>query len=439
MSGETFGQALRRWRKLRGHSLRGLGALMNYSHVYIWEVEQDRKQPLANFTAACDRYLDTGGQLIAIATSRRETSSAEEVTDGGRLEFPTDWVEGVGTVTSLWRHDAHRRKFLRNITFASTGLLAPIQNWLEDPDESAPVERVSEPPTTDSVRAMTRTFRRLDNLYGAGQIQVALVQYLDADVAPTLCGGTPDSLGRSFLSAVAEVTQLAGWLAYDSCDHGTGQRYFLQALHLAKAAQDRALGAEILAAMSHQAIFLRKPQPALDYANASYQAAIRERLPALAAEALIMQAHALALQRKTPECVRMLHEAETILASAERDNDPHWISYLDEAYLAAIAGHSFRLLGQPRQAERFARRSLDMTPGYVRGRLFNTVLLAQACILCKDIEQACAVGHQALDLASTVSSARAATQISSLLGDLAPWRSEPTVKNLIERAALVSP
>ena len=286
---------------------------------------------------------------------------------------------------------------------------------------------------------MTRTFRRLDNLYGAGQIRIALVQYLDADVAPTLRTGTPDSLGRRFLSAVAEATQLAGWLAYDSCDHGAGQRYFLQALHLAKVAQDRALGAEILAAMSHQAIFLRKPQSALEYADAAYQTATQEKLPALVAEALIMRAHALALQGKAPECVHALHEAEVILAGAERKNDPHWISYLDEAYLAAIAGHSFRRLGQPRQAERFARRSLDMTPDYVRGRLFNTVLLAQAYLLYKDIEQACVVGHQALDLAETVSSARATTQISSLLGDLAPWRSEPTVKNLTERAALVSP
>ena len=67
MSSETFGQALRRWRKLRGYSLRSLGALMNYSHVYVWEIEQDRKQPLPNFAAACDRYLDTAGQLIAIA------------------------------------------------------------------------------------------------------------------------------------------------------------------------------------------------------------------------------------------------------------------------------------------------------------------------------------------------------------------------------------
>ena len=62
--------------------------------------------------------------------------------------------------------------------------------------------------------------------------------------------------GRRLLSAVAETTQLAGWASYDAGMHGLAQRYLIQALRLAAGAGDRALGAEVLAAMSHQAAYL---------------------------------------------------------------------------------------------------------------------------------------------------------------------------------------
>lgn len=439
MSGETFGQALRRWRKLRGHSLRSLGALINYSHVYIWEIEHDRKAPLPEFVTACDRGLGTGGQLITTAARNREAPTVEPDLGERGLEFPVAWAEGIDIVTTLWQHDAQRRRFLRTMAFAASAFAIPIQRWLETPEQQSPDDDAgAEAPTTETVRGMTRTFRRLDNLYGGSHIRAALVQYLDADVAPVLRAGSPQTLGRGFLGAVAEATQLAGWLAYDSCDHGVGQRFFIQALGLAKTAQDRALGAEILAGMSHQAIFLKKPRPAIELAHAAWQTATRAQVPALVAEASIMKAHAFAMLGNEPGCAAALNEAETVLAGAERDNDPHWISYLDEAYLAAIAGHCFRLLGHTQSAERFARRSLDMHPGYVRGRLFNTLLLAGVHVHDRQIDQACAVGHRALDLANTVSSGRAVAQVDNLIYDLQPWRAQPAVKELTERAKLVT-
>src|SRR5262249_8892972 len=150
-----------------------------------------------------------------------------------------------------------------------------------------------------------------------------------------------------------------------------GQRYFIQALRLAMTARDRALGAEILAGMSHQAVFLGQAEPAVELAHAAYKTASRTQVPVLIAEASIMKAHAYARLRNEEECTKALTEAEVVFGQADRSGDPHWIGYLDGAYLAAISGHCFRALGQRDQAERFARRSLEMNNGYIRGRLFN--------------------------------------------------------------------
>lgn len=438
MGSETLGEALGRWRLLRGLSFRQLGKLTNYSHVYVWEIETGRKPSQPEFVAACDRALAAGGQLIAIA-ARTRTADGDGGDEGLGLEFPTDWLEGIRTVTTLWRHDAGRRRFLRDAAFVSSAFTVPVKRWLELVDGPAgTADALSEPPTAGTVREMTRTFRRLDNRYGGGQIRSAVVQYLDTDVAPMLRAGPPETLGRGFLSAVAEMTHLAGWLAYDACDHGIAQRYFIQALRLAMAAHDQALGAEILAGTSHQAIFLGRAKPAVELARAAHQTATRARVPALVAEASVMKAHAYARLNMERECTEALTEAETTFDQADRAEDPQWISYLDEAYLAAISGHCFLALGHREQAQRFARRSLDMHPGYVRGRLFNTLLLAGTHVLEREVEQTCAVGNEALDLASTVSSGRAVTYIDGLVRQLQPWRTDRRVKAFAERAKMVT-
>jgi Helix-turn-helix domain len=443
VAGETVGEAIRRWRRHRGLSLRQLGNLLNYSHVYVWEIEKGVKPATHQFVAECDRRLNAGGQLLAIAArhSSAESETREPQLDLG-LDIPAQWPGGVEAMTALWRHDAGRRRFLQDTAYLASGFAIPVQRWidaaLDDSAEPAGPFRAGEGAPVEAVRAATSMFRRLDNLYGGVQIRPALVRFLNAEVAPLLQDGPPERLGRELLTAVAEAVQLAGWLAYDTCEHGVAQRYLVQALQLAARAQDRPLGAEILAAMSHQAIFLGHNGAAIELAQAAHRTAARAEVPALAAEASIMTAHAYAQLGDEASSTQALTDAEAAFDRADRAHDPHWMSYFDEAYLAAISGHCFRALGRHRHAERCARRSLDMNAGYQRGRLFNQLLLARAHALARQVDQACAAGHDALDLAEQMSSARAVAHVERLLGDLMPWRHEPMVKGLTERARLVA-
>lgn len=439
MTDETVGGALRRWRTQRRLTLRQLAKKINYSHVYIWEIEKGVKAPSSEFIAACDSSLQAGGQLIAAAARARPADATPTLDDLG-LTFAPQWSEGLDIVTSLWRHDAGRRRFLHDAVYASATLALPIQQWLtltDQPTRSAAPS--GDAPAAETIRAMTRTFRTLDNRYGGGQIRPAVVRYLDAEVTPLLRNATsPAQLGAPTLSAIAEMTQLAGWLAYDTCEHGLAQRYLTQALALASAAQDRPLGAEILAAMSHQAIFLGEHRPAINLAEAAHRTATRANIPALVAEACALKAHAYAQLGDEKTSTEALNEAETVFENADRANDPHWMGYFDEAYLAAISGHCFRALGHQSHAERCARRSLDMNTGYVRGRLFNQLLLASSHVLAHDVDQSCTVGNQALDLAEQISSARAVTYIDRLVRELNPWRTDARVKEFSERARLVT-
>jgi hypothetical protein len=89
-----------------------------------------------------------------------------------------------------------------------------------------------------------------------------------------------------------------------------------------------------------------------------------------------MEAHGLALVNDARGCLAALRESEQAFAAAEDRDRSEWLAYFDGAYLVAKFGRCFRDLRRPAEAERFARRSLDMIDGYDRGRLFNLVLRA---------------------------------------------------------------
>jgi hypothetical protein len=347
------------------------------------------------------------------------------------LRFTPSLPDTIETVTTLWRSDVERRQFIINATFAAGAYASSAIRWLTAPTTTnaltRPGRRVCQA-DVEAIREVTKTFLRLDNLFGGGRARPTVVRYLHDEVAPLLRQGNySDSVREELFAATAELTRLAGWMAYDLEQHGLAQRYLIQALRLAGEAQDHALGGEILAGMSHQAVYVGQPDDGLDLARAAQVSAGRAGLPALLAESLIMEAHAHAVNTDTSACVRALKAAEHAFAKSPTET-PAWLGYFDEAYMAAKFGHCFRELGNSTQAEHFARRSLDMADGYTRGRTFNVLLLANAHLQQRNLDEACAAGSKALDLAAGLNSARAIRYTRDLRRHMMPFDKQPSVR-----------
>ena len=85
-----------------------------------------------------------------------------------------------------------------------------------------------------------------------------------------------------------------------------------------------------------------------------------------------------------------------------------------------------------------AVRSLDMSDGYDRGRLFNTTLLAAAHADLGEFDAACELGERAMDLAESVQSSRTMSHIDGLRRQLLPHQSTPAVQALTDRMQAVS-
>lgn len=330
--------------------------------------------------------------------------------------------------------DVRRRQLLGAAAAGAVSAGSSAFGWFNAQPRLHPSTRAVGITDVQIIREMTQTFRRLDNRFGGGHARSTLTTYLASDVLPLLRAGRyRDDVRRELFAVVAELHQLAGWMAYDVGDAGSGRRYFRQAIHLCHDTGDDALAGEMLAGMSHQAAFLRSPALAIDLAQAAKDNGKRAGMPALVSESAVMEAHGLALANDVSGCLAALRESEQAFAAAEEQDSPEWLAYFDGAYLAAKFGRCYRDLGRPAEAERFARRSLDMIDGYDRGRLFNLVLLASVLADQRKVEEACETGLAALRMAADVRSARTDADLADLSRRLTPFQAEPAVQSVKEQ------
>lgn len=176
----------------------------------------------------------------------------------------------------------------------------------------------------------TQSFREMDNRLGGGRVRSAVMRYLTAEITPVLAHGQfSGDVGIRLAGVAAELAQLVGfssalavsgrvrvsfvpgyrrsrqpmsawlekqqrgrgqagndgrnvrlteearhghkaertgWVAYDTGLHGHAERHLALALSFARHAQDDGLGAEILAAKAHQAVYLGRSAEAVGLA-----------------------------------------------------------------------------------------------------------------------------------------------------------------------------
>ncbi|MBB1255970.1 regulator [Streptomyces alkaliterrae] len=390
------------------------------------------------------------------------------------LEFAASPAEAVDIVSGLWRKDTGSHGELRKIAFTSAGLVVPSRDWLIGrPDERvgrgepvAPPAQArvpaqgrgpgprpgrGEPPRAlergpgqrvtggdvAALRSVGELFRSLDEAHGGGHARQALVRYLEHEAEPMLRGRYGEQTGRRLFGAVAELTRLAGWTAYDIAAHGLAQRYFVQALRLAQAAADRAFGSFVLVSMSRQAVHLGHGREAVQLARVAQQGVGAAAPPVVQALMHGAEARGQATLGEVRACTAALARAEQALETARPSEDvPYWARFFDEARLAADFAHSYLDLRQYRSAAQHAERSLRLGGnGRARGRLLCQVALARARLGLGEIEQACALGAEAAHAAAEMRSARAYEAVRGFEQQLEPYRDAPPARGYRDRVS----
>ncbi|MDY0814452.1 MFS transporter [Kitasatospora purpeofusca] len=375
------------------------------------------------------------------------------------LAFPREVPDAVRSATDLWRVDLDLRRgpgggrWSDSLagTFSVAAYATPVSRWLINPaDGSVAREPPRAPAESGSyrvghsdaakLREAAQEARRWDSKYGGGDWRSSMVpECLRVEAAPLLLASYSDAVGRALFGATAELTRLAGWMAFDTGQHEAAQRYYIQALRLARAAADVPLGGYVLASMSLQAGYRGFAEEAVDLAQAALE---RNRGLATARTMSffhLVEARAQAKARNAAACATALGAAESALERARAgDPDPAWIDFYAYDRLAADAAECFRDLGVPAKVRQFTREALARpTEGFVRSHGLRLVVSAMAEAEAGNLDAAVAAGERAVDVAGRISSQRSREYVVEMLRRLEPFQGERRVRDLTERARAV--
>ncbi|MFC6596366.1 transcriptional regulator [Kitasatospora paranensis] len=414
----------------------GLDLRYDKTSVARWlRGQQPRGQAPAVIAEALGRKLGRGVSVdeIGMADGKGLSSSVG-------LQFAPNIAAALEQVCELWRSDVGRRDFLAGASVAASALVEPSRDWLITPPDPVVARtgptRVG-PTDVAAVRATTQMLVELDHRFGSGHVRPVVVHYLNSVVSGLLSGGYRDETGRQLFAAVARLTELAGYMAVDTGQPGLAQRYYIQALRLAQAADDRGYGGYVLAAsMSHLAATLGNPREIAQLARAAQEGARAVATPTAMAMFYAAEARGHALLGDARSCEAVAERAQEAMAGRNPDDDPDWIVHFDEAYLADELAHCHRDLEQGAKAEAYARTALELHPvSRVRRRAVDLVLLATAQLQQREVERACETGTQAARLLSGLRSNRGVEYLDDFRSRLEPYREHRVVREFQARMA----
>lgn len=314
----------------------------------------------------------------------------------------------VDRAAALWRSDGNGRQYPDEGAVTGTPAVIPVWEW-ENPPEDADVSREGPtrvgPEHVEILRAARAHYELMYRRAGGVATRDRIVRFLGTETAPMLRGSYSDDLGRSLHRAGGSLVAVAGICAYDSDAHGLAQRYFHQALRLAKASGDRGLGAYVIALIVNQCLHLREFRQAVAFAEAALRAAGRHTTPALAADLYAMQAKAYAQLGDTSAALTCIRNAEAAAERIRPGTEPDETGYVQPGLVNVQVAEALLGLGDLRGAREQASAAVG-TPAHDRGRVHRLAMLCEIQLRQGEADQAVASAAEMAERAKGMESLR---------------------------------
>lgn len=361
-------------------------------------------------------------------------------TVGGLKSIVEDWVIG-GLID--------RRQFL---AISGSGLTAVVAGYLEGTaGHGSYLPRVEgdlrEAPLVDQIENQLPRLQLLDDEHG-GARHLGYVGAQFRSIGLLIHEGDHvDAVTVRLLQALAEVGQLAGWMAFDAARHGLAQRYFITALRAAHQVNDLPLCAHILADLSFQAASRQHPADAITLGEAARRAS--DAAPAaVRASVLSRLAFAYATAGRSTDFLRTRAMARELVERPPTGEEPRWMYFLTPNHLECQAGYALVHLGIVRQedgstgpARKLLAQGIDLlatgahtrshTAPHQRRALYEGAWLALGNSARGELELACKIGAAAIERLSSVSSPRSVQLLNRLATDFRRRQRNPYVRSFL--------
>ena len=352
-------------------------------------------------------------------------------------------TEPWGVSPSTADEEARRRDFIREM--AELFRVAPLPPSAEPPGLE-PWERLLralrrpgrvEPTTVADLERVTIALQSLEpTLVSSDVLLGPTIGHLEA-LTNLLQGSLTPSIRERLCSLAGATAGLVGALKWNLDDWEAAVAYFRAGMVAAREANDRPLGAYLMARAACRPPHREDPASRLQRLRQGWHGFTpADASPSTQVWLAAKEADAHALLGRTDDCLRSLDRAESLLARLDPGAAHPPPPLVSETWLAGERGASLAKLGRTDEARADLQRVLAVLgPTSDRDRLWLMAALAFTFVADNEPEEACRVAATALSRA-------AATHLQPvvyLLGvdlprALGPHRDRPAVRELEEQA-----
>jgi hypothetical protein len=296
----TFDSEMRRRVLLAGLSIRALAAAVHVDPSYLAKISRGERQPSCKLADAIDRHLGAAGELAALAEAEQ---------------------------------DAAQR---------------PCTRPLDDSD-------------TERFRATIDRLVELDTAHGSDGLHIVAARAFDQAQKDLATAGAESTALKDLQVTVAELGEVAAWLAYDAEHQDLSRRLATDSLLLTRVSGDTAMERFVLSHLAMQAVYTGRPAEALAISDRVLAEHPRSRR--VGAMFRLRRARALGGLGAGQEALDTLHRARSDLMDGTGNNDPDWTWWLHEAELSVHEARLRAAVGDRRGAVEWSQRAVTALPG----------------------------------------------------------------------------
>jgi transcriptional regulator with XRE-family HTH domain len=446
-----FGEELRRRRREAGLHQQELADRIAYHRSYLSQIERGRQVPAEQFVMLCDRALQARGalmgvfrELVAERDARRRELAAERWRERfrGSSDAPPEATSAPGSAllevagTALASSDTsmERRPFVRMVgAFAGGAVLEALGVDLLNLLRAMQGSRVSRSMLEETELAVLR-FHQLYKELSPTELFPHVQQYLQA-VTGLLEESQTIGVRRRLCSIAGHLAGLRAWLTFDLGDPTAAHIWYEAALKPAVEAEDEALAGWLLGGRSlipsysgDHAAALELIRRGQSHAGRSANMAVQAWLAALEARGHAGLGDAAAFRQAQDL-------ANNSVDRTQPDERRHGMDFRqDRLDVTYYEGTSLVTLRQPDAAQPVLDAAFAVQdPGHLKARSIVQLAVATTFAQQREVDQACVVASQALDLPADQRIGPITQRAYDLLRELEPWRGRPTVEDLRER------
>ncbi|MFD7620905.1 hypothetical protein [Streptomyces sp. NPDC059802] len=390
----------------------------------------------SSLLATCLARLEWSPEQLAREINKRYGSGTISI------KAPYNWVQGAlprrqlphlvaellsdrlgepVTAGELWPRQlpqSSRTPVAPDIPPSAKGPVNAAVDWLVDSGTASPARSAGSEVPDIAIQMLTTRIGQLRKVDDIASTELAMEWALqDLRSARKLAAdhSYDTRTGLQLHRNIAELAQLAGWLAADLGLRQRSQSCFLYALSAARTAQDRPLAAYIISCMSYCATWETRQEEGLRLIRIARKGSSKEDFGIGHALLATREARARAGLGDEVGCIRSLNEAADLSQDSDPAADAPWISWVTIPVMVADAGRAWFELGHFRRAEQCLVRGIELFgESQPRNRMLHWASLAEARLGRQEVDGAAEAAEQALSLAEVMVSRRARVRLSDL-------------------------